>query len=54
MRKSKSNMKLGNQQVNQSMVAPTNNESRQSLFDSAAHKNAYEEQRFHTKKNSLK
>ena len=55
MRKSKSNMKLGaNQTVNQSMATPDNGSSRQSLFESNVHKNAYEENRFHTKKNSLK
>lgn len=31
-----------------------NNNSRKSLFESNVHNNAYEEYKFHTKKNSLK
>ena len=58
MRKSKSNAKIvGNQAVSQSMVSAqktSKNGSRKSLFESNVHNNAYEEYKFHTKKNSLK
>lgn len=56
MRKSKSNIKLrGNPTVNQSMASAGGNEElRQAFFESNLHNNAYEEYKFHSKKNSLK